>query len=326
MKETILVTGGAGFIGSHIVDALVAAGYEAVVVDNLHTGKRANLNPAARFYEVDIRDARALEAVFADERPATVVHQAALADVRGSVEDPVGYAAVNILGSLNLLEAARHYGARRFIFASTGGAVYGQQKRLPATEASPAHPLDPYGASKLAVEHYLYLYRENFGIEYCALRYPNVYGPRQDPQGEAGVVAIFAGKMLSRQPVIINGDGCQVRDFVYVGDIARANLLAVGHGRGIYNLGSSIGTDVNTIFCQLAGLTAYQGPEIHVQPKLGEVRSITIDPSRARRALGWEPQVPLSEGLARTIAYFRAALGEAVPVRMATGAARQVVG
>jgi UDP-glucose 4-epimerase len=305
VTEKVLVTGGAGFIGSHIVDALVAAGYEVAVIDNLHTGKLENVHPSAHFYHVDLRDAEAVERVFAAERPNCVIHEAALADVRGSFTDPAAYAAVNVIGTLHLLEASRCYGVRKVLFASTGGAIYGQLAKLPATEDSPAHPLDPYGASKLACEHYLYLYHYNFGLEYCALRYPNVYGPRQDPNGEAGVVAIFTGKMLRNESCIINGSGTQSRDFVYVADIARANLLALDHGCGIYNIGSGLGTDINTIFCELARLTDYGQPETHGAAKLGEVDRIYLDATLARQTLGWEPRVGLTEGLAHTVRHIR---------------------
>ncbi len=305
MSDSVLVTGGAGFIGSHIVDALLGAGYDVSVVDDLHTGKRENVNHAARFHQVDIRDVASLDTVFAAEQPAAVLHQAAWADVRGSLVDPQGYAAVNVTGTLNLLEAARRHGTRKIVFASTGGAIYGNPAELPATEACPADPLDPYGASKLAGEAFIATYRHNYGLDFCALRYGNVYGPRQDPFGEAGVVAIFVGKMLRGEPVIVNGDGLQSRDFVYVGDVARANLLALRAGSGIYNIGTGVLTDINTIFRETARLTGYTGPEQHGPAKLGEVRHTYLDASRAGRELGWAAQVTLAEGLARTVMFFR---------------------
>ena len=253
----ILVTGGAGFIGSHVTDAMLAAGHEVVVIDNLSTGKRANLNPGiAAFYELDILDAAGLQKVFAEHRPQAVSHQAALANVRDSLVEPARYAAVNVIGSINLLEAARRYDCQRIIYASTGGACYGEPLFVPVTEDHPINPLDPYGASKHAVEHYLFLYHHNYGLPYTILRYPNVYGPRQDPLGEAGVIAIFTGAMLEGRGVTINGSGEQVRDFVYVGDIARANQLALNTpGSGVYNLGSAVGTSVNTIFAELQAAT-----------------------------------------------------------------------
>jgi len=306
VKETILVTGGAGFIGSHIVDAFIAAGYQVAVVDNLHTGKRENVNPAATFHQVDIRDAAALAAVFASERPIAVAHQAALVDVRAALADPVTYAAVNVIGTLNLLEAARAAGGvRKFIFASTGGAVYGEPAELPATEACPVHPLDPYGVSKLACEHYIATYRHNFGLDYCILRYANVYGPRQDASGEAGVVAVFASRMLRGREAVINGDGWQDRDFVFVRDIARANVLALRHGSGIYNVGTGVPTNINTLFQELTRLTGYTRPEQHGPAKPGEVYTSFLDADLARRELGWTPDTSLADGLAETVAFFQ---------------------
>ncbi|NOZ28198.1 MAG: SDR family oxidoreductase [Chloroflexi bacterium] len=301
----ILVTGGAGFIGSHVVDAFLDAGHEVAVIDNLVTGKRENVNPKAKFYEVDIRDQEAVEEVFAAERPDAVCHQAALANVRESLEKPIEYGEVNILGSLALLEAARRHECRRFIYASTGGACYGEPEFLPVTEDHPINPLDPYGASKHVVEHYLYLYRHNYGLSYVVLRYPNVYGPRQDPLGEAGVVAIFTGLMLQGKQPTINGTGEQQRDFVYVGDIARANVIALEQGEGIYNIGSGVPTDVNTIFAELKEIIGYPGEARYGPPKLGEVFRIYLDASKAREELGWEPTVPLREGLTRTVEFFR---------------------
>ncbi len=301
----ILVTGGAGFIGSHVVDAFLDAGHEVAVIDNLVTGKRENVNPKAKFYEVDIRDQEAVEEVFAAEQPDAVCHQAALANVRESLEKPIEYGEVNILGSLALLEAARRHECRRFIYASTGGACYGEPEFLPVTEDHPINPLDPYGASKHVVEHYLYLYRHNYGLSYVVLRYPNVYGPRQDPLGEAGVVAIFTGLMLQGKQPTINGTGEQQRDFVYVGDIARANVIALEQGEGIYNIGSGVPTDVNTIFAELKEIIGYPGEAHYGPPKLGEVFRIYLDASKAREELGWEPTVPLREGLTRTVEFFR---------------------
>ncbi len=210
MSERILVTGGAGFIGSHIVDAFLAAGHDVFVVDNLHTGHRGNVNPAARFYELDIRNADGLARLLQAERPTAIAHDAALADVRGSLREPALYATVNVIGTINLLEAARAVGTvRKLLFASTGGAIYGDPEELPATEASAPRPLDPYGASKLSCEYFIDIFRHNYGLDYCILRYANIYGPRQDPRGEAGVVAIFTGAMLEGRPTMINGDGTQ---------------------------------------------------------------------------------------------------------------------
>lgn len=300
----ILVTGGAGFIASHVVDALIEAGHQVAIVDNLSTGRRPNINPQARFYEVDIRSPDLAE-VIATEQPEVINHHAAQVDVRRSVIDPLYDADVNILGTLNLLESAREHGIRKMIYISTGGAVYGEPKYLPCDEAHPIDPLCPYGATKHTVEHYLFMYRQSYGLDYTVLRYPNVYGPRQDPHGEAGVVAIFAGQMLSGQQVVINGSGEQERDFVYVGDCAQANLLSLENGTGeIYNIGSGVGTSVNEIFAQMKDITGYSQEPVHGPPKLGETFKIYIDASKARRELGWEPQVTLREGLEQTVAYF----------------------
>ena len=301
----VLVTGGAGFIGSHITDAMIAAGHSVVVVDDLSTGRRENLNPAARFYQVDIR-AAGLDEVFAQEKPEVVSHQAARANVRESFLKPIEYADVNILGSLNLLECCRRHSVRKVIYASTGGAVYGEPHYLAVDEAHPIEPLDPYGASKHQVEHYLQLYHANYGLEYTILRYPNVYGPRQDPRGEAGVVAIFTGHLLNGETPVINGSGDQQRDFVYVHDVANANVLALNHNpAGTYNIGSGIGTSVNQIFTHLAALTGHPKPAAHGPAKQGEVSRIYLNAQKARQDLGWEPRVPLAEGLSRTVAYFR---------------------
>ncbi|MCS7062095.1 MAG: NAD-dependent epimerase/dehydratase family protein [Anaerolineae bacterium] len=308
MAERVIVTGGAGFIGSHIVDLLIEAGYEVIVIDNLSTGKRENVHPQATFYHVDICDEDALERIFADVKPVAVNHQAAMADVRGSIEAPDAYALVNIVGTLRLLKAAHRHGVRKVVMASTGGAIYGEGVKLPASEDQFPHPLDPYGVSKLAGEHYLYAFRHNFGLEYCALRYGNVYGPRQNPFGEAGVVAIFCGRMLRSQPVTINGDGKQQRDFIYVGDVAEANLRAIRSGNGVYNIGTGVGADVNTIFAHLARLTGYNLPAHYGPPKAGEVRANMLDATRAYHDLGWQPTISLEEGLARTVDFMRATL------------------
>ncbi len=301
----ILVTGGAGFIGSHVVDLYVKEGHQVVVVDNLHTGKRENLNPQARFYHLDIRSPQ-LEEVFQAERPEIISHQAALANVRESMEKPGLYAEVNVLGSINLLELARKYGVRKIIYASTGGAVYGEPEYLPVDEEHPINPLDPYGASKHAVEHYLHLYWLNYGIEYTSLRYPNVYGPRQDPFGEAGVIAIFTGQMLRDEQAVINGSGEQERDFVYVEDVAWANVLALEKGSGgIYNLGWGKGVSVNEVFARLKELTGYKRDAVHGPPKKGEVFKIYLNAEKAKRELGWQPRMPLDEGLRATVEYFR---------------------
>ena len=299
------MTGGAGFIGSHVVDALVGSGHDVSVVDDLSTGRAENINRGARFHHVDVRS-RALGEVFDRERPEIVIHEAARANVRESMQVPLLYAEVNVIGSLNLLECCRRYGARKVIYASTGGAVYGEPKKLPVPEDHPVNPLDPYGASKHHVEHYLVLYQANFGIDFTALRYPNVYGPRQDPFGEAGVVAIFSRQMLHGDNTVINGNGEQERDFVFVSDVVAANLQALVHGAGgTYNIGSGRGTSVNRVWELLADLTGYSGEKQHVSPKQGEVFRIFLDAGRANVELRWKPEVPLEDGLRLTVDYFR---------------------
>jgi UDP-glucose 4-epimerase len=302
----ILVTGGAGFIGSHTVDALVARGEEVAVLDNLSTGKRANLNPRARFYHADLRDPDALAAVLARERPAVLFHFAAQMDVRRSVADPAFDAQVNLVGMLQLMEAARGHGLKQVIFSSTGGAIYGEQLRFPCDETHPCHPLSPYGIAKLATEHYLEFYRVEYGINFTALRYANVYGPRQDPHGEAGVVAIFCGRLLAGQPCAIYGDGGQTRDYVYVGDVVRANLAALDAApAGSFNVGTGVETDVNRLYSMVAALAGSDAAPLHAPARPGEQRRSVIDAGRARRELGWEPRTSLAEGLRETLEYFR---------------------
>ncbi len=302
----ILVTGGAGFIGSHVVDLFLAQGYEVVILDDLSTGRASNLNPKAKFYQTDIRSPEVRD-VFAAERPDFVSHHAAQAEVRRSVAEPLFDASVNILGSINLIECAREFEVKHFVYISSGGAAYGEPKQLPCTEEHPVDPICPYGATKHTVEHYLYMYHANFGLNYTVLRYPNVFGPRQNPAGEAGVVAIFTGKMLAGEPVIVNGDGEQTRDFVYVGDCAYANYLAVtvAHRPGIYNLGWGRPTSINEIFFALAKITGYSCPIQHGPAKVGETRHIYLDATKAGRELGWTPTLTLEEGLEKTVACFR---------------------
>ncbi len=302
-----LITGGAGFIGSHAVDLLLENGFQVVVVDDLSTGRAANLDPRARFHRLDVRSPE-LARLFETEQPDFVCHYAAQVDVRRSVADPLFDAQVNVIGSLNLLECARRAGIRRFVYISTGGAVYGEPQYLPCDEDHPVNPLSQYGASKHIVEHYLYLYHANYGLDYTVLRFPNVYGPRQDPNGEAGVVAIFTRQMLRGEPVTINGDGEQTRDFVYVTDCARANLLAltIPHENGIYNLGSERGTSINELFSVLAGITQYPLPPRHGPPKLGETRYIYLRAAKIAKTLGWQPTTSLEDGLRQTVEHFKA--------------------
>jgi UDP-glucose 4-epimerase len=302
----ILVTGGAGFIGSHVVDLFLEKGYEVIIVDDLSTGRVSNLNPQAKFYQLDIRSPE-IRDVFDAERPDFISHHAAQMDVRRSVAQPLFDADVNILGSINLIECAREFGIKHFVYISTGGAAYGEPERLPCDEEHPINPICQYGASKHTVEHYLYMYHANYGLIYTVLRYPNVFGPRQNPHGEAGVVAIFAGKMLAGESVIVNGDGEQTRDFIYVGDCAYANYLAVTveHQTGIYNLGWGRPTSINDIFFTLAKVTEYPYSIQHGPAKLGETRHIYLDATKVAKDLGWVPTVTLEQGLEKTVVYIR---------------------
>jgi UDP-glucose 4-epimerase len=301
----VLVTGGAGFIGSHVVDAFIDAGHEVAVVDNLTGGRESNLNPKARFYKVDIRSTD-LADVFAREKPEIVDHHAAQMDVRKSVADPLFDADVNVLGSLKLLELARTHGTKKVIYISTGGAVFGEPIYLPCDEDHPIDPICHYGVSKHIVEHYLHVYRYLYGLEYVVLRYPNVYGPRQNPHGEAGVVAIFTGRMLAGEPVTIFGSGEQARDFVYVRDCAQANVLAANSPKtAIYNLGSGEGTSVNLLFSQLSHIIEYSQAAQYGPARAGETSKIYLDSQRAQADLGWKMTVDLKQGLSETVEYFR---------------------
>jgi UDP-glucose 4-epimerase len=301
----ILVTGGAGFIGSHVVDLFLKNDYEVVVIDDLSTGRASNLNPAAAFYEADIRGPE-IAGILNKEKPDYISHHAAQIDVRRSVSEPIFDAEVNILGSINLLESARMSGVKRIIYSSTGGAVYGEPEYLPCDEDHPINPLAQYGASKYIVEHYLFMYQVLYGLPYTILRYPNVYGPRQDPHGEAGVVAIFCGRMLAGDPVTIFGNGEQERDFVHVSDCAAANLLAINKGKdGIYNLGSGTGSSINEIFNELKDIIGYQADPHNAPQRLGETFKIYLTADRARKELGWEQRMSLTEGLEDTVNYFR---------------------
>ena len=303
----ILVTGGAGFIGSHTVDALVAARqHQIAVIDNLAAGKREQINPGTRFYEADIRDAAEVGRIVASERPEVMVHFAAQMDVRRSVADPVADAQVNLVGFLNLMEAARQHGLRRVVFSSTGGAIYGEQDTFPADETHPCRPISPYGVAKFSTESYLFFYQAQYGIEYAAMRYANVYGPRQDPHGEAGVVAIFCGRLIADQPATINGDGAQTRDYVYVGDVVRANVAAVTASvTGAINIGTGIETDVNRLYGILAEVDGSDRPPVYAAARQGEQRRSVIAAVRAERELGWRPEVTIGEGLRRTYKFFQ---------------------
>jgi UDP-glucose 4-epimerase len=303
----VLVTGGAGFIGSHIVDRLIVEGHPVVVVDNLSTGKKKNINRNANFYKLDILSPK-LEKIIKKEKPDVISHHAAQIDVRRSVADPIFDAQVNILALIQLLEYAVKYGTKQFVFASSGGAVYGEQTEFPAPESHDTFPVSPYGITKLTGEKYLFYYRQNSGLEYTCLRYANVYGPRQDPFGEAGVVAIFTEKMLRNEQVIINGNGMQTRDYIFVDDVVDANMLAMNAKpvhTGYFNVGTGIETPVNQLFKLLQGLTESTIKEIHGPGKRGEQIRSCLDYSKIQKGMEWEPKVPLKIGLERTVAYFR---------------------
>ena len=301
----LLITGGAGFIASHVVDAAIERGHSVVIVDDLSMGKMENVNPRAKFIKMDIRELT-IRDLFREEQFDVVMHHAAQMDVRKSVDDPQFDASVNIVGTINLLENARAFGVKKFTFASTGGAIYGEQDYFPADEEHPLRPLSPYGIAKLAVEKYLFYYNAVFGMQYIALRYANIYGPRQNPHGEAGVIAIFADKMFAGEQPVINGDGKQTRDYTYVGDVVRANMFALEYEKsGIFNVGTGIETDVNQLFNYLKEFTGSKCAEQHAPAKKGEQLRSVLNYSKIKNVFGWEPIVSLEDGLARTVQYFR---------------------
>lgn len=304
----IIVTGGAGFIGSHIVDQCIAAGHEVAIIDSLWEeggGKEANLNPKARFYRADITDEAAVARVFDEVRPEVVSHQAAQHSVAISAKNPMLDARVNVLGLLNVLNNCTRVGVKKIVFASSG-ATYGTPERLPIDETVPQRPESPYGITKMATEHYLRYWQEEHGLKYTALRYGNVYGTRQDPNGEAGVIAIFARRFLTRQPVRIDWDGEQRKDYVYVEDIARANLIALEQGdNDIFCIGTGRPVSVNEIYKTLADLTHYE-PEIIRAPKRpGDIYLAYFNASKAERVLGWKPSVSFEEGVKATVEFFK---------------------
>ena len=328
----ILVTGGAGFIGSHVVDALIQANHQVWVVDDLSRGKREQVHPRAQFVRMDLRSPE-LPAFLKEVRFDCVIHHAAQIDVRHSVADPAHDAQINILGTLHLLEAMRAHGIPSIIFASTGGAIYGTQRHFPATEQHPTAPVSPYGVAKLSVEHYLECYRQLHGLSYVILRYANVYGPRQDPEGEAGVVAIFSQRVLRQQRLIIYGDGAQTRDYVYVGDVARANVSALqylanhhsanaapsgalnnsitqklnnsNHLNNVFNIGTGIETSINALASMFLETADTDCPIVQQPARPGEQLRSVIDPTLAQHVLRWEPAVSLPDGLRATLAWLR---------------------
>lgn len=301
----ILVTGGAGFIGSHVADALIREEHDVHILDDLSTGFEANVPHAATFHEHDLRSGEAADVV-RQEQFDVIVHHAAQMDVRRSVADPSFDADVNIRGFLNLMEAARENGLKKVVFASTGGAIYGEPEYTPQDEDHPLKPLSPYGITKLTTEKYLYFYQQQYGIDYVALRYANIYGPRQNPHGEAGVVAIFSKRMLNGEQPVVNGDGEQTRDYVFVGDVVRANLAALDYdGSGIINVGAGKETSVNELFCTIRDLIDPEIPKEHADAKPGEQQRSVLSYELANAELGWRPEVALDEGLRRTVEWFR---------------------
>jgi UDP-glucose 4-epimerase len=299
----ILVTGGAGFIASHISEAYLELGHEVVIIDNLSTGNKNNLPAKARFVEMDITSS-GIEKFFEVEKFDILNHHAAQMNVRFSVEDPIFDANANILGGLNLYESARKNGVKKIIFAATGGAIYGDQEVIPTPENMPLEPCSPYGIGKLANEKYLAFYKETYGIDFVCLRYANVYGPRQNHRGEAGVVAIFISKMLNNEQPIINGDGLYTRDYVFVKDVVKANILALD-ACGIYNIGTEIQTTTNEIFHNLKKLTNSNCDEVHIEAKKGEQRVSCISHQKFKTAHNWQPTAKLFDGLRETVEYFK---------------------
>ncbi len=306
----ILITGGAGFIGSHVADAYIAAGHQLWILDDLSTGRRENIPQAAQFIQADLADAATFEILrllLTEEKIDVVNHHAAQMDVRRSVADPLFDARVNVVGLIGLLEACKSAGCKRIIFSSSGGTVYGEQKEFPANEEHPTTPISPYGVSKLAGEGYLHFYRFQYGLDTVILRYANVYGPRQDPHGEAGVVAIFTRLLLTGEPITINGDGEQTRDYVFVEDVARANLKALAcEAKGPINIGTGRETSVNALAGLVQDITGSTAPVRRAAQKPGEQKRSVLACKRAESVLDWKPQFTIAEGLAKTVHSLRA--------------------
>lgn len=304
----VLITGGAGFIGSHVTDALIERGHRVTIVDDLSSGNVENVNRRAKLYKFNIGNRKRLEKLFEKTQPEAIFHFAAQINVRTSVENPSLDATTNILGSLSLIELAAKHQVKKFIFSSTGGAMFDDATPRPTPESIPAAPLSPYGIAKLSIEHYLRFFHQIHGLPYIVLRYANVYGPRQNAEGEAGVVAVFLSKMLEGAGPVINGDGLQTRDYVYVGDVAQANILALDSQRteGIFHIGTGIETSVNDIFRMLNWQFGKVFEETHGEAKPGETKASALNARQAKEILQWEPKVALSEGLVATATWFKA--------------------
>ena len=301
----IVITGGAGFLGSHVVDLLLDEGFQVVVLDNLSTGRKENLREGVPLYQVDISEDEAATLV-RKLQPRYIIHLAAQISVARSVVDPLADLRINVAGTINLLQAAVEACTEKVVFASSGGAIYGEADSLPLKEYSPLRPIFPYGIAKATCEQYLRFFEHQHGVRYVSLRYGNIYGPRQDPEGEAGVVSIFIKKMSRGEKPVINGDGRYVRDYVYVKDAARAVLLGLQFRKsGTYNIGTGRGTDVNELFSSLAELCNFQLPPSYGLPRAGDLRASILDSTSARRELGWEAQISLEQGLGYTLEYFR---------------------
>ena len=303
----ILVTGGAGFIGSHVVDAYVTAGHEVAVLDNMSTGRQDNVNPAAQLHRADVTDLAQVQGIIASFKPEVVNHHAAQSEVPKSVADPGYDAQVNIVGGLNVLKASVDSSVRKVIFSSTGGALYGEPDIVPADEDHPVRPLSPYGTSKFAFEQYLGTFDRTFGLRYTTLRYANIYGARQDFFADEGrVVAIFASRMIEGKPVTIDGDGTQSRDMLHVGDVAIANLAALDRGDGgTFHISTGVPVTINDLFRKLSLLTEYRLEPRFGPSRKGDVYRVALDNARAKEQLGWAPRIPLDEGLRLTVEYFR---------------------
>lgn len=307
----ILVTGGAGFIGSNLCDELIKEGLEVLALDNLSTGSMENIkhlldNKKFKFFNVDIRDAEKIDELFSREKPDVVFHTAAQMNVRESVKNPQNDANVNIIGLLNLLEASRKNNVGKFIFSSSGGAIYGESLEIPTSENSELQPCSPYGVAKLCSEKYLFFYGKEYGLNYTSLRYANVYGPRQNPKGEAGVIAMFIRKILDGEQLVINGSGEQTRDYVFVGDVVKANIFALKKDlRGAFNVGTGKETSVNWIFEKIVSSMGAKIEEVHGPVAAGEQLRSCLSYDKIKNACGWEPQVELADGLKRTIEYFK---------------------